>query len=54
MEEYIRKLLEQVRFKAAHKGIEDEIRSHIEDQIEDNMRSGMDDDSAMKAAIKDM
>ncbi len=54
MEEYIRKLLEQVRFKAAHKGIEDEIRSHIEDQIEDNLRSGMDKDSAKEAAIKDM
>ena len=29
MEEYIKKLLEQVRFKKAHKGIEDELRAHI-------------------------
>ena len=54
MEEYIRKLLEQVRFKKAHKGIEDELRAHIEDQIEDNMASGMDREAAEKAAVEDM
>ena len=54
MEEYIKKLLEQVRFKKAHKGIEDELRAHIEDQIEDNMASGMDREAAEKAAVADM
>jgi cell division protein FtsW (lipid II flippase) len=54
MEEYIKKLLEQVRFKKAHKGIEDEIRAHIEDQISDNMAAGMDRESAEKAAVADM
>ena len=54
MEEYIRKLLEQVRFKKAHKGIEDELRAHIEDQIEDNIASGMDREAAEKAAVDDM
>ena len=54
MEEYIKKLLEQVRFRKAHKGIEDEIRSHIEDQIEDNMSEGMDKETAEKRAVEDM
>ena len=54
MEEYIGKLLEQVRFKKAHKGIEDELRAHIEDQIDDNMVAGMDRDAAEKAAVADM
>lgn len=54
MEEYIKKLLEQVRFKKAHKGIEDEIRAHIEDQISENMAAGMDRESAEKAAVADM
>ena len=54
MEEYIKKLLEQVRFKKAHKGIEDELRAHIEDQIEDNMAAGMDRETAEKAAVADM
>lgn len=54
MEEYIRKLLEQVRFKEAHKSIEGEMRSHIEDQIGDNMSAGMDREEAEKAAVADM
>lgn len=54
MDEYIRKLLEQVRFKQAHKGIEAEIRSHIEDQICDNISAGMDKDEAERAAVIDM
>ena len=54
MEEYIKKLLEQVRFKKAHKGIEDELRAHIEDQINDNMAAGMNKESAEKAAVADM
>ncbi len=54
MEEYIRKLLEQVRFTKAHKGIEDELRVHIEEQIDDNMAAGMDREAAEKAAVADM
>ena len=54
MEEYIKKLLEQVRFQKAHKAIEDEIRAHIEDQIEDNMSEGMDKETAEKRAVEDM
>ena len=54
MEEYIKKLLEQVRFRKAHKGIEDEIRAHIEDQIDDNIAAGMDSEATEKAAVIDM
>ena len=54
MEEYIKKLLEQVRFEKAHKAIGDEIRSHIEDQIEANVLDGMDEETAEKRAVEDM
>ena len=54
MEEYIQILLEQVRFYQAHKVIEDELRAHMEDQIEANMAAGMDREAAEKAAVADM
>ncbi|WP_026515631.1 permease prefix domain 1-containing protein [Butyrivibrio sp. LB2008] len=54
MEEYIKLLLEQVRFQKAHKTIAEEIRSHIEDQIEANLSEGMDRDTAEKQAVEDM
>ena len=54
MEEYIKLLLEQVRFQKAHKTIADEIRAHIEDQIEANISEGMDRDTAEKQAVEDM
>ena len=54
MEEYIRKLLEQVRFQKAHKAIEDEIRLHIEDQTEAYLSDGMDKETAEKRAVRDM
>ena len=54
MEEYIRMLLEQVRFQKAHKAIGDEIRSHIEDQIEKNVSEGMEQETAERKAVEDM
>ena len=54
MEEYIKKLLEQIRFQKAHKAIEDEIRLHIEDQIKENISGGMDKEIAEKKAVEDM
>ena len=54
MEEYIKKLLEQVRFEKAHKAIGDEIRAHIENQIEANVLDGMDKETAEKKAVEDM
>lgn len=54
MEEYIKILLEQVRFEKAHKAIGDEIRAHIEDQAEANISEGMDKETAEKKAVEDM
>ena len=54
MEEYIKMLLEQVRFEKAHKAIGDEIRAHIEEQIEANVSDGMDRVTAEEKAVEDM
>ncbi len=54
MEEYIKILLEQIRFEKAHKAIGDEIRAHIEDQAEANISEGMDKATAEKKAVEDM
>ena len=54
MEEYIKMLLEQVRFEKAHKAIGDEIRAHIEEQIEANVSGGMDRVTAEEKAVEDM
>ena len=54
MDEYVKTLLEQIRCKKACPMIEEEIRSHIEDQAEANMAKGMNAETAMKAAVLDM
>ena len=41
MEEYLKTLLEQIRCKKACPMIEEEIRSHIEEQVRANMAEGM-------------
>ena len=54
MEEYIEKLLSQIRCKKAHPYIEKEIRGHIEDQIADNISEGMSKEEATLNAVNDM
>lgn len=54
MEAYLEKLLSQIRCKKARPYISDEIRSHIESQIEDNLSSGMEYAEAEKRAVEDM
>ena len=54
MEAYLEKLLSQIRCKKARPYISDEIRSHIESQIEDNISSGMEYAEAEKNAVADM
>lgn len=54
MEEYIEKLISQIRCKKARPYIEEEIRNHIEDQISENVSNGMDRDEATLEAVKDM
>jgi len=54
MEEYLEKLLSQIRCKKARPYISDEIRNHMEDQIEDNISGGMSYEEAEKSAVADM
>ena len=54
MEKYLEKLLSQIRCKKARPYIAEEIRSHIESQIEDNISGGMAYEEAEKNAVADM
>lgn len=54
MEAYLEKLLSQIRCKKARPYISDEIRSHIESQMEDNISAGMTYEEAEKKAVADM
>ncbi len=48
MEQYLEKLLSQIRCKKARPYIAEEIRGHMESQIEDNMAHGMTYEEAEK------
>lgn len=54
MEQYLEELLSQIRCKKARPYIADEIKGHIECQIDENMTMGMSYEEAEKAAVKDM
>lgn len=54
MESYLEKLLSQIRCKKARPYIAEEIRGHIESQIEDNLSGGMVYEEAEKNAVADM
>ena len=54
METYIKTLLEQVRCKKAHPYIEEEIRGHMEDQVQTNLSMGMNREEAIEEAVIDM
>ena len=54
MEKYLEKLLSQIRCKKARPYIAEEIRCHIESQIEDNISGGMAYEEAEKNAVADM
>lgn len=54
MEKYLEKLLSQIRCKKARPYIAEEIKSHIESQIEDNLSNGMVYEDAEKNAVADM
>lgn len=54
MEEYIDKLISQIRCKKARPYIEEEYRAHLEDQINANKEKGMPDEEAEKNAELDM
>lgn len=54
MEEYLEKLLSQIRCKKARPYISDEIRKHMEDQITENIAHGMTAKEAERNAVADM
>lgn len=54
MEEYMEKLISQIRCKKARPYIEHEIKDHIEEQIAFNKSKGMSDEEAEKNAVMDM
>lgn len=54
MEEYLEQLLSQIRCKKARPFVEEELRSHMEDQISDYMAAGMDRSCAEESAVRDM
>lgn len=54
MDEYLEKLLSQIRCKKARPYISDEVKGHIEDQIAQNISEGMDTQEAEKRAVADM
>lgn len=54
MDAYLEKLLSQIRCKKARPYIGEELRSHMESQIDDNMSAGMTREEAEKNAVEDM
>ena len=54
MEEYLKKVLEQIRCKKAQGEIREELRAHIEDQKEANLAAGMSVEEAERKAVADM
>ena len=54
MEEYLEKLLLQIRCKKARPYISEEIRGHMEEQVRDNISNGMTAKEAETSAVADM
>ncbi len=50
MDEYLKLLLEQIRCTKARPYIKQELQDHMEDQIAENMKAGMDHEQAEKEA----
>lgn len=51
MEEYLNKVTEQIRCKAARKSVEKEMESHILDQMEAYVQEGMEEEEALDKAV---
>ena len=54
MEEYIRIITEQIRCARAREGIARELRNHIEDQAEAYEKEGMEHETALAEAVRQM
>ena len=54
MEEYLKQVEEQIRCKKARPFIRQELKDHIEDQMNHYMQSGISQTEALKMAVKEM
>lgn len=54
MEDYLEKMVSQIRCKKARSYIYDEVKGHIQDQIAQNLSDGMDEREAEERAVDDM
>lgn len=54
MEEYLKKVEEQIRCRKARPFIRQELQDHMEDQMEANLHNGMDREDALQAAVREM
>ena len=54
MDEYLKNVLLQIRCKKVHPYIAEELKSHIDDQIDENIKAGMSQEQAELEAIRDM
>ena len=54
MREYLDTLVEQIRFKKARELVEEEVKSHIEDQMEAYRAQGMTEAEAEERAVRQM
>lgn len=54
IEEYLDKVCSKVKFAKAHRGLKKEIRYHIDDQMNDYIKSGLNKDEATIKAITEM
>mgnify|MGYP004528484837 FL=1 len=54
MEEYLEKVLQQIRCQKARTAIREELQAHLTDQMEANQMDGMEQEEAERAAVADM
>lgn len=54
IDNYLDKVCSRVKFARAHKGLKKELRNHIDDQINDYIKKGLDKDEATIKAIEQM
>lgn len=54
IDNYIKTVCEQIRYKKVHNNISKELKNHIDEQIESFILQGLDEESAINKAIKEM
>lgn len=54
IDNYIKTVCEQIRYKKVHNNISKELKNHIDEQMESYILQGLDEESAINKAIKEM